>query len=689
MIAMKPAVKYLCLLLALSMCLSSVAQETHDSYPVLSTVDASSIAGRPVALDTTGKLLPFPMPQDTGYSYSSYFLSQWTILWDQYNRQRLPYYYCCYDFDRTTFEMFPDKHWANSTGYLRAMMQGFMERLYPYTGDERTLVFLRDLVDYEMANGLTPEGYAYAQVPYPSANPGSPRYTGWSEHGEDYVEPHVVGEDGYAYLRLYEMTGDTKYLVEAIRCADALVKNFKPGDEKISPWPDRCYARDGSTAGNKHMFPYTANVVEPIMLFDELMRLGQGDTSSYQRVREGAWAWLMKYPMQNNVWVGYFEDVPGDMENMNQVIPLEFARYVILHPDKDPEWREHSRKLIDWVKTTPRWPKFMVHGALITNEQGSSGKDFCCNLPNQCCDSHSARLAAVEALYYSRTGDVAYKEQAYRTYNWVTYLQGLPRDGHAPFSDQWWFTDEYSDGPRRMMDAFWAIPEWAPADESHLLGSLSVVTKIAYGAGTVTYTTFDADSTDVLRLNFVPDSVTVGGKHISRRKDLEQEGYVFNDQTKTLSIRHTSGREVDIQGTSTDRPPSFITFDDPHLAAGTRLMGQYPSGVVDWGNGEWQIGTPNGKFGTFTLVLADTSATSAQFRFYAPHVFSGVDVYNDGDSEATVTVRSPETREQSFTVKPKELRRIRTGWRDPSTAIAFEFKNGAGLHFDNLAYLHQ
>ena len=94
------------------------------------------------------------------------------------------------------------------------------------------LVFLRDLVDYELANGLTPEGYAWPQVPYPSANPGSSRYTGWSEHGEDFVEPHVVGEDGYGYLRLYEMTGDTRYLIAAIRCADALVKNFKPGDEK-------------------------------------------------------------------------------------------------------------------------------------------------------------------------------------------------------------------------------------------------------------------------------------------------------------------------------------------------------------------------------------------------------------------------------------------------------------------------
>jgi hypothetical protein len=423
------------------------------------------------------------------------------------------------------------------------------------------------------------------------------------------------------------------------------------------------------------------------MLLDELIRLNQGDTASYQKVREAAWAWLMKYPMQNNVWVGYFEDVQATMGNMNQVIPLEFARYVLLHPEKDAEWREHSRKLIEWVKTTPKWPKYIVHGATVTTEQGN-GKEFCCNLPNQCCDSHSARLAAVEALYYAKTGDVAYREAAYRTYNWVTYFQGLSAAAHAPFSNQWWFTDQFADGPRRMMDAFWAVPEWAPADESHLLGSLSVVTKTAYGAGSVTYSTFDAESTDVLRLDFVPDTVTVGGRAISLRKDLEQEGYTFDNATYALSIRHTSSRDVDVQGKSGHVPPSYITFDDPHLPAGTPLVGQYPSGVIDWGKGEWQIGTPYGKFGTFTLALSDPKTPRAEFDFFMPRIFAGVDIYNDGDSDATVTFRSPQNREVSFTIKPKELRRLRTDWRDVSTRVSFNITNGQSLRFDNLAYLH-
>jgi hypothetical protein len=663
-----------------------VAQE-QKKFSVVSTVDQPEIAGRPVQLDAQGKLLPWPMPDNIGYSYSSHILTQWQILWDQYNRQRLPYYYCCFDFDRTTFEMFPDLHWANSTGYLRAMMQGFMERLYPYTGDPRTLVFLQDLVDYELENGLTPAAYVWPQVPYASANPGAKRYTGWSAHGEDYIEPHVVGEDGYAYLRLYEMTGNTKYLRAAMRCADALVKNYKQGDEKNSPWPVRCYARDGKAEGGP-MGPYSANVIEPIMLFDELIRLRHGDVDAYVRVRAGAWDWFQKYPLTNNVWVGYFEDVVPRTANMNQVIPLEFARYVLLHPEKDPQWREHSQRLIAWVKTTPKWPKYIVHGATVTTEQGD-GVEFCCNEPNQCCDSHTSRLAAVEALYYAKTGDESYREAAFRSYNWVTYFQGLSGGAHTPFGPQWWFTDEFSDGPRRLMDAFWAVPEWAPVDESHLLGSSSVVTKISYGKGSVTYSTFDPQSTEVLRLDFVPDFVTANGNPLSRRKDLEQTGYVFDESTHVLRIRHDQANDIDIQGKDGQSPPQYVTFDDPHLTAGTVLNGQYPSGVISWAANQWRVDVPQGKLGTFNLALVDPSAGSAEFSFYAPRVFVGVDVYNRGPSEVVLAIHSPNIRETSFVLRPGELRRVRTGWHDPSSTVVFDLKGGESLRFDNLAYLHE
>ena len=190
-------------------------------------------------------------------------------------------------------------------------------------------------------------------------------------------------------------------------------------------------------------------------------------------------------------------------------------------------------------------------------------------------------------------------------------------------------------------------------------------------------------------LDFVPDAITAGGKTLQRRQDLSEEGYVFDDAKHVLRIHHTSSRDIDIQGKGGHVPPSLVTFDNPHLTAGTALNGEYPSGVIDWGQGEWQIGVPHGKFGTFNLTLEDPQARSAEFEFYSPRIFAGLDVYNDGPAEATVTIHSPEIRETSYKIKPGELRRIRTDWRDPSSSVIFNFENGQGLRFDNLAYSHE
>ena len=136
-------------------------------------------------------------------------------------------------------------------------------------------------------------------------------------------------------------------------------------------------------------------------------------------------------------------------------------------------------------------------------------------------------------------------------------------------------------------------------------------------------------------------------------------------------------------------PPSFITFDDPHLPAGTPLLGQYPSG---WWTGAAVSGRsarPFGKFGTFTLsTVGSKNNSGGNLSFYAPRIFAGVDVYNDGDVNATMTIRSPKIREVAYTIKPKELLRIKTGWHDPSSKVIFNFKNGQALRFDNLAYSH-
>ncbi|HKC16116.1 MAG TPA: hypothetical protein VKC11_05355, partial [Steroidobacteraceae bacterium] len=217
-----------CVQAALFLVLLASMAQGGDWLGPLSTVNEPLIAGREVQLDARGELLPWPFADDPGRSYDAHVRSQWALLRGLFGR--MPYFHCCFQIDPVSLEPVADRNWANSTAYLRGMMIGFAERLYPYTGDARVLDYVEPFVDYELDHGLTPAGYQWAGVPYPSADPGAADYKGWSARGVDFVEPHVIGEDGYAYLRLYEMSGREKYLEAAIHFADELVKNYQSGD---------------------------------------------------------------------------------------------------------------------------------------------------------------------------------------------------------------------------------------------------------------------------------------------------------------------------------------------------------------------------------------------------------------------------------------------------------------------------
>ena len=72
--------------------------------------------------------------------------------------------------------------------------------------------------------------------------------------------------------------------------------------------------------------------------------------------------------------------------------------------------------------------------------------------------------------------------------------------------------------------------------------------------------TFDPQSSDVLRLDFVPDFVMANGKPLSRRKDLDEPGYMFDDSTHVLRIRHDDARDIEFQGKDGSRPPLYLTL---------------------------------------------------------------------------------------------------------------------------------
>jgi len=70
-----------------------------------------------------------------------------------------------------------------------------------------------------------------------------------------------VGEDGYAYLRLYEMTGNTKYLRAAIRCATLSSRITRRAMRKTRL--GRCVLCTRRKSRRRPHGPYSANVMSP------------------------------------------------------------------------------------------------------------------------------------------------------------------------------------------------------------------------------------------------------------------------------------------------------------------------------------------------------------------------------------------------------------------------------------------
>jgi hypothetical protein len=536
--------------------------------PVLFAQAVDRINGHRIVLDTEGKLLAWINPQVLAYDHVMRL--GWTFLQSKVpiESNGLRSYLTHSTFDPATLH---GTDWPHDPAGLYAMFVDSALSFYAYSGDAVMLERVREMLDYQLAHGTTPSNWEWANIPYASSDPDALEYVGADDtyfckkedkisipcgrgDGHYVVEPDKIGELGLGYLRFYELAGDDKYRDAALACAKALATHAQSGDLLHSPWPFRVFAHTGVVRE-----AYTANLIAAIKLFDELMRIGLGSSSAYQRARQMAWDWLMTYPMKNNLWNAYFEDVPIDknLDNWNQYIAAETARYLMENPDKDAEWKGHVSGLIAWIeKNFAVDVKATEQYRLVQQETIQYGKQWGANVISEQSredmdkmGSHTARYASLCALWYEKSGDVLFKDKAFRSFNWATYMaQEDGRITEAMAESEFWYSDGYADYMRHFLAGMGSIPEWAPPKEDHLLRSSSVVQKINYVPEEVHYSTFDPAATEVLRLSFTPAQITVDGTLLPRQKETAGPGWAFDTTLGVLRIRHQKARNIVIRG---------------------------------------------------------------------------------------------------------------------------------------------
>jgi hypothetical protein len=468
-------------------------------------------------------------------------------------------YFASSMFKPTETETFAPYTWLNNPTGLSAMLVRSSLRFYAWSGDRAPLDAARALVDHVLSHGLTAASDEWSRVPYASANAGELDYRGGEDakycdahdacgrgDGRGFLEPDKVGEFGQALVSLYRFTGEQAYLDAAIRCADALATHVSPGDAARSPWPFRVDALTGTTVRE----PYTSNWVYTIAFFDALTALDKA-TPSHRLARATAWAWLVKYPLVTMHWQAFFEDIPiyeKPGTNPNQYSAGETARFLLDHPEQDPEAVAHARAIIAWIErtfavdveapnvgTTPgHW-----YGAEVISEQKADMAKM---------GSHTARFASVLARLHEVTGEASLRERARRSFAWATYCidaRGVVKVGPDD-REGYWFSDGYGDFMIHFLDGMASIPAWAPSAEAHVLRTNDVLVDVLYGARSLAYRG-TSRGIEEIRVPAAPKRVAMGGAEIAAHKSESVDVQPMAGGGALVTIRRAAASPVAIE----------------------------------------------------------------------------------------------------------------------------------------------
>ena len=381
--------------------------------------------------------------------------------------------------------------------------------LYGYLGDPAVKANMRLIADRWMEHGLAPEGEPWGGLPYPyNMEAHSGRYDGDMRAGLGFLQPDKAASFGAELIMLYKMTGERKYLERAIRIADTLARKVKPGDEANSPWPFRVNSRTGEVPGERndhdhlvYRASYTTNWTGALRLFDGLVALNEGDIGKYRDTSRLVTAWLKAYPLRNNRWGPFFEDVSTKDYSDTEINADTLAFYILEHPGWDPEGKARARGILDWSYRTFANNEAARWGVVVINEQTAY------TVPG---NSHTSRHASVELLYAEKTGDGSARDAARRQLAWASYWVDEDGKNQYPRDDNW-LTDGYGDFVRHYLRAMAADPELSPGTQDHLLRTTSVVRSITYGKTQIAYGKFDPVSDEELKLGASTPTGIQGG----------------------------------------------------------------------------------------------------------------------------------------------------------------------------------
>lgn len=413
---------------------------------------------------------PEELPERVGFHEAKYDadgrLEPWTSLRDAVEREMTWYLAApvnAHGYPSFVYITFMnDDHTPYKTELIPATQNGMgilsYLKYWEFTGksNPKVLEWARKMGDYLVRESLTPDEGAYPRFtrstgintdfPLKSASQGDLTY------GVNVIEPDKGGLAGYALLRLYEATEDSRYFEQARHNATCLVKNMRTGDETRAPWPFRVDSVSGAHWGERN-----GNMVFILRLFNGLIARGERE---FEPSRQALWDWIRTYQLpaaetrEASHWIQFFEDMTEE-DNRTSWAPLEMARYLIEEQTKlDAEWKTHAERCIAFA--VRHFGIAYPGGVPAMGEQDTDKRAW---------GGACSKLGGVAAMFYAAGGGEKYKEMAYRNLVWMAYhidVDGCPahQTGDPKQRRGGWQEDCHTDVIHNFIDAFTAVPEW-------------------------------------------------------------------------------------------------------------------------------------------------------------------------------------------------------------------------------------
>ncbi len=502
---------------------------------------SDTIQYHPVRIDKKdGSLLPW-FSADKGESYDTVI----TLVWNFWNNMEVDSNGLKYYLNHQVWR--PEHDLRGLGGDQINMALSSWALLYAYTGDNEVLDNMRYLADNYLERSLSASDNKWPDIPYPyNTVIHSGVYDGDMRNGKWITQPDKAGSFGYELVNMFKITGEKKYLEAAIKIASTLAGHLEKGDSVRSPLPFRVNAKTGKAGllfnndGSNEVVEsalYTSNWTGTMMLFEELAKLDPDKGTLYNKSFDTLLWWMKDYPLKTNKWGPFFEDIPG--WSNTQTNAVTFAMFIMNHRELFPDWESNVKDIFDWTYKELGNHEYEKYKVTVMNEQTVY------RVPG---NSHSSRQASVELMYGNLTGDTTYNTNAVRTLNWATYT--VANDGRNRYiRDDIWLTDGYGDYVRHYLRAMAAMPELAPTDKNHLLGSSSVITSIKYSKDSINYKTFDNRSSELLRLKSKPVKVLLDGVIIREDDIPDIDCWEWKDEETggILIIRHYNANRVVIR----------------------------------------------------------------------------------------------------------------------------------------------